>query len=124
MYADQILDHASSPRNKVLDVNSLSGYLTGVGKNPSCGDKANYYIKIENDKVIDLKWVGEGCAVSQAGMSMLSEYLIGKNISEMKTIFPGTIYKLLNINITASRAPCALLCYNATEDFLKKYATN
>ena len=51
---------------------------------------------------------------------MLTEKVIGMNVDELKKIVPGDIYNMLGVNISPSRAGCALLCYNALEDFLKK----
>jgi nitrogen fixation protein NifU and related proteins len=122
LYQEQILDHANNPRNKIgqNQIHGISDYVCGVGKNPSCGDQGNLYIRHDNNIIEDIKFTGEGCAISQAGMSMITEHIKNKNINDLKKMTPGEIYNMLGLNISPARAGCALLCYNALEDFLKK----
>ena len=103
----------------------LENYIVGHGVNHSCGDIGDMYFLLEEKtnqiKIIkNIKLKKEGCAISQAGLVMLSEKLIGKNIMDVENLSPGDIYNMLGIQISPSRAGCALLCYNAFEDFLKK----
>lgn len=122
LYLENILNHARTSKTKVSDVwiETAEGYISGVGRNPSCGDKGSIFIKISNDKVEDVRWIGEGCAISQASISMLCDFLAGKSVNELKTVLPGDIYKMLGVQISPARVGCALLSYNALEDFLLK----
>ena len=99
---------------------NVTNYIMGHGTNPSCGDIGDIYFLLEGKIIKDIKLKKEGCAISQAGLVMLSEKLIGKDISEIKKLVPGDIYNMLGVVISPSRAGCALLCYNALEDFLRK----
>lgn len=121
LYLDNILDHARNPHNKeILNPCSCVGY----GKNPSCGDNGTLYLNIESEIINKATFVGEGCAISQAGMSMITDELLNKKVEAAKNMMPGDIYKMLGVQITPSRAACALLCYNALEEALKDYAKN
>jgi len=120
LYQEQILEAAASTKHKYVIHDST---CVGDGKNPSCGDSGKLYLKFSDDKaderVCEASFQGEGCAISQAGMSMMTEFVIGKNIHELNMIMPGDVYKMLGIKITPARVGCALLCYNALEDSIK-----
>ena len=127
IYTENILNYSRNinfdikNENKELVNNfDVTNYIIGHGTNPSCGDIGDIYFLLEGKIIKDIKLKKEGCAISQAGLVMLSEKLIGKDISEIKKLVPGDIYNMLGVVISPSRAGCALLCYNALEDFLKK----
>ena len=123
LYQEQILDHNNNPHNKYIiqDENVISG----IGDNPSCGDSGKLFILLDKDNIIiESSFIGEGCAISQAGLSMITDYLKGKNIQQIKTITPGAIYNMLGINISPARVLCALLCYNALQNTIKDYEAN
>lgn len=123
LYQEQILDHNSNPRNKYIIQDE--NVIQGIGDNPSCGDSGKLYILLDkNNIIIESSFVGEGCAISQAGLSMMTNYLKGKNIQEIKTTTPGAIYTMLGINISPARVLCALLCYNALQNIIKNYEAN
>jgi nitrogen fixation NifU-like protein len=63
----------------------------------------------KSGKVVEIAFSGEGCAISMASASMLTEFVKGKSIEELKILTPEDIIKLLGIEITASRLKCALL---------------
>jgi nitrogen fixation NifU-like protein len=129
IYTENILEKA---RDKSFDIDDHDtfnfdldqNYKKGIGTNPSCGDTGDIYFLLENNIVKDIKLNKEGCAISQAGLVMLSEKLVGKGAQDLKKILPSDIYDMLGVHISPARAGCALLCYNALEDFLKKHATN
>lgn len=119
LYQEQILDYAKNPRNKKV----MEDYsLWAIGNNPSCGDSAKLFVKLdENNKIVDASFTGEGCAISTAGVSMLTEKLRGMTMAEARKIMPGDIYNMLGINISPSRVNCALLSYRALEQLLLEY---
>jgi NifU-like protein involved in Fe-S cluster formation len=119
IYTENILNYS---RNNSFDLNNsdVSDYIIGHGTNPSCGDVGDIYFLLEDRKIKDIRLKREGCAISQAGLVMLSEKLIGKSLEDLRKIVPGDIYNMLGVNISPGRAGCALLCYNAMENFLKK----
>ena len=85
LYQSVILDHNKSPRNfgKLEAANRQAD-----GFNPVCGDKLTVYIEIdENDCVVDVKFDGDGCAISTASASLMTEFVKGKPISEVSDAY-------------------------------------
>ena len=84
LYQEIILDHGKNPRNK----GQCSGYSHNAqAHNPLCGDKVHIYLKLDNEKkVIDMSFEGEGCAISLASASILTETLKGKDLSFTKKV--------------------------------------
>jgi nitrogen fixation NifU-like protein len=54
--------------------------------NPSCGDQIRIELKIENNRITDVRFSGKGCAISQAAASILTEEIKGKTLDEVKTV--------------------------------------
>ena len=84
LYQEIIIDHNRSPRNhyQMKDATAAAN-----GYNPLCGDKLTVYLKINNDIVEDLSFLGCGCAISQASASLMTEALKGKSVDEVLHIF-------------------------------------
>ena len=84
LYQEIILDHGKNPRNK----GKCEGYTNDAkAHNPLCGDKVHIYLKLNNEKLIeDLSFEGEGCAISLASASILTEVTKGKDLSFIKKI--------------------------------------
>ena len=84
LYQEIILDHGKNPRNK----GKCEGYTNEAkAHNPLCGDKVHIYLKLNNEKLIeDLSFEGEGCAISLASASILTELTKGKDLSFIKKI--------------------------------------
>ena len=84
LYQEIILDHGKNPRNlgKFDNFNK-----DAKGHNPLCGDKVHIYLKLdENKKVNDIAFEGEGCAISMASASIMTDLMKGKNEKEAKEI--------------------------------------
>ncbi|MBI3634504.1 MAG: iron-sulfur cluster assembly scaffold protein [Candidatus Yonathbacteria bacterium] len=117
IYQENIIDHNAHPHNKRI----ISGAREEAGiRNPLCGD--NIILQICFDRtgsVSDVAFQGEGCAISQAGLSMLTDKIKGLNLNQLKLLSPGDIYTMLGVPISPSRANCALLGYAALEKILK-----
>ena len=137
LYQENILEHNRNPKNKIEDFSILkdknilntqkeNSCLTciGVGDNFDCGDKGEIFLEIKNDKntIQNIFWIGNGCAISQAGMSLITEEIKNKKLTlkDLKTWTPSKIYEILGIKISPSRVNCALLSYKCLEDILKK----
>ena len=118
LYKENILEHYKNPQNKG-ELKGRTSFSRGI--NPSCGDVLALYVKEENGKIIDAMFDGEGCAISTAGASMLTEYMKAKSVSELKKINEEKVYKMLGVSISPSREKCALLCFNAMNKIIKKY---
>ena len=84
LYQEIILDHGKNPRNK----GRCEGYTNDAkAHNPLCGDKVHIYLKLNNEKLIeDLSFEGEGCAISLASASILTEVTKGKDLSFIKKL--------------------------------------
>lgn len=83
MFKAMILDHVEHPKNK--DKNH-ENYVFKTLKNPSCGDIVTVYVKLEQDKIVDITYDVAGCSICSASTSIMSELLIGKTLEEMKQI--------------------------------------
>jgi len=84
LYQEIILDHGKNPRNK----GKCEGYTNDAkAHNPLCGDKVHIFLKLNNKKLVeDLSFEGEGCAISLASASILTELTKGKDLSFIKKI--------------------------------------
>ena len=106
MYAENILDHYRNPKNfgKLENPDVKFREL-----NPLCGDEYEFQLKLSDGSVKDVKFNGDGCAISMASASMLSEFVRGKKISEVKKVSAEDIFKLIGITVSPARIKCALL---------------
>ena len=83
LYREHILDHYQSPRN--------FGPLPGADgsiehSNPLCGDKLTLTMKMDGDRIADVKFEGSGCAISKASASMMTDLVKGKTIAEAEDL--------------------------------------
>jgi nitrogen fixation protein NifU and related proteins len=84
MYQEVILEHAKSPRNyRAL----ASPTLKAEGFNPLCGDRCTIYLAMQGDVIEDIAFQGNGCAISRASASLLTQSLKGKTSAEAETLF-------------------------------------
>ena len=132
-----ILDNYSNPFNKVSE--EPSGYIKANTRNESCIDNIDLYVDIKDDKINDIKFNGEACAISTASTSIMIKNLIGKTIKEAleyleqfdnmleekefneelvgeAQVFDET-YKQIN------RRTCVTLPYKGIKKALKEYLT-
>ncbi len=77
--------------------------------NPLCGDAFTFYAVIEDSIFKDLSYTGQGCAISVASCSLLSDYVINKKVSEVKDMTGDDIIGLLGVELSPNRLKCALL---------------
>lgn len=107
MYAEQILDHQKHPRNagSLPDANAVHQEA-----NLSCGDRLRVELAIADGVVTGVGWLGNGCAISQAGMSLLSEHVVGKRVEELLALKKADVLALLGVPVSERRLKCALLC--------------
>ena len=84
LYQEVILDHYKNPQNKKLSA-TYDAQVHHV--NPSCGDEIDLNVTIKNGEVSAITWDGVGCSISQASVSVLTDLLIGKSISDAYRIF-------------------------------------
>lgn len=117
LYKENLLDHNKNPHNKRV---IASAHSEAEARNASCGDRGILFVSFDADgRVADSAFQGDGCAVSQAGLSMLTDKLRSMTKAELKLLSPGDIYTMLGVHISPGRANCALLGYAALEKILK-----
>lgn len=106
IYQAIILDHFKNPRNW----GTLPHPTTSVTvDNPLCGDKIRMDIELKNDKVSSIKFSGDGCAISKASASLLSEYMKGKERKSLINLDKEFMIKLIGIEVGVNRLKCLLL---------------
>ena len=135
LYQSLILDHNRSPRN--------FGTLEGAdrhaeGYNPLCGDQVALDLRLDGDRIADIKFSGNGCAISKASASLMTTAVKGKTLAEAEALFSGfhglvtgtavpedpkkTLGKLAIFAGVAEfpvRVKCATLAWHALHDAMK-----
>ncbi|MDQ7030415.1 MAG: SUF system NifU family Fe-S cluster assembly protein [Ardenticatenia bacterium] len=106
LYREYILDHYKNPRNYGTLANPDISY---EDDNPVCGDRVRIDIKIENGRIADIRFQGEGCAISQASASILTEMVKGKPLDEVRQLSKEELLEQLGISLGPVRIKCALL---------------
>lgn len=107
-YREIIIDHYKNPRNQ--------GEITDADKivdeaNSSCGDMIRIFVKIDESKIVEMKWQGIGCAISTAGASMLSEKVVGMTKADLESFGEKGVVELLGGDINVGRMKCATLAF-------------
>ena len=94
LYQDIILEHGKSPRN----LGKCEGYSHDAkGYNPLCGDKVHVYLKLDKEKKVEgLTFEGDGCAISLASASIMTELVKGKSFDEAKEIMNAFLDMIKN----------------------------
>ena len=119
MYKEIILDYYKNPRNR----GSLeSPQSISRDSNPLCGDVVEMQLKFLNGKVSEIRFNGDGCAISQASASMLTELVMDKSIDEVRKIDKTILLENLGSpNLGAVRIKCALLPLKVMKTALYQY---
>jgi len=115
IYQDIILDHYHHPHNRGKLKNPDKSIIV---QNSTCGDKIEMTINFEVNKIKEIKFSGEGCIISNASASMLTEYVKNKSKLELKKLNSKFIIKMLGINLGINRLKCAVLPLEALQKML------
>jgi nitrogen fixation NifU-like protein len=127
LYRDIIIDHNRQPRNfgKIENADAHAD-----GHNPLCGDRLTVYLKMDGDRIGDVKFDGSGCAISIASASLLTEAARGKTVGEVEHLFNevhdvlthhdapvntaslGKLAALTGVREFPARVKCASLCWH------------
>ena len=119
MYKEIILDYYKNPRNRGT---IESPDAKSKDSNPLCGDVVEMQLKFADGKVSDIKFNGDGCAISQASASMITEMVMGKTIEEVRKIDKSVLLENLGSpNLGAVRIKCALLPLKVMKTALYEY---
>jgi nitrogen fixation protein NifU and related proteins len=107
LYRDYILDHYKNPRNfGELEPHDLEWH----DHNPLCGDELGVHLVVDADgRIAELRFHGQGCAISQAAASITSEELIGMRVDEIPELSADWVLDQLGIEVSPTRRKCALL---------------
>ena len=134
LYQEIIIDHNRNPRNH----HAMDDATTQAnGFNPLCGDKLTVYAKLKDGLIVDLSFVGCGCAISQASASLMTDALKGKTIEVAHDLFhrfhhmltmdeEGQIGFMDKLTVLAgvkafpARVKCATLAWHTLEAALNK----
>lgn len=116
LYREQLLDHYRQPRNygKLAECSAQA-----TGYNPLCGDAVQVQLQITNGVVAKMNFTGQGCAISMAAASLLSEYVAGHLIVAVRQLGLPAIESLLNVKLPPARIKCGLLALETVQVALR-----
>ncbi len=135
LYQQVIIDHTKSPRNfGKLEPCSHDA----EGYNPLCGDQLHVYLQIDDDMIKEVKFEGQGCSISTASASLMTEKLKGKSVREFEHLFEafhematadmsekpdeetlGKLAVLAGVKEFPSRIKCATLCWHTLKSAIE-----
>jgi nitrogen fixation NifU-like protein len=136
LYRRVIMDHYQRPRNKGR---IEEGAVTVDLNNPTCGDRISLQLRIEDGKIIEAKFLGEGCSISLASASMMTESVKGLTVEQALELvdlfsrmmqgeeidfdkFPlEDVEALQGVSKFPARIKCALLAWKALEKGMKEH---
>ena len=120
MYSEIVMDHFKNPRNmgEIPDADGI-----GTVGNPVCGDMMAVYIKVEDERIVDIKFKTFGCGAAIATSSMVTELAKGKTLEEAKKITRADVADSLG-GLPKIKMHCSNLAadalHNAIEDYYNK----
>lgn len=120
MYSEKVMEHFRNPRNmgEIPDADGV-----GTVGNPVCGDVMNIYIKVEEDRIVDIKFKTFGCGAAIATSSMTTELAKGKTIEEAMKITRADVAENLG-GLPPIKMHCSNLAadglHEAIKDYIKK----
>jgi nitrogen fixation protein NifU and related proteins len=118
LYSDTLLDHFRNPRN----YGSMPSPDTAYEEfNPLCGDRIRIELKINDNRIAAARFVGDGCAISIAAASLLTELVLDAEIAPGALISDEELLASLKSDIKPSRMKCALLPLEALRSWVKVY---
>jgi nitrogen fixation protein NifU and related proteins len=114
-----ILDHYENPRN----YGALSdAQVVKEWGNPGCGDIVTIYLNVDDEgRIKDITFLGEGCTVSQAATSMITEIVMGKALDEVEAMGPDVILNILGQELGMARPKCTTLGLTTTKLAVKEW---
>ena len=130
LYQEVILDHGRNPRNFRAMPDATA---TAEGLNPLCGDQLKVWVKMDGDTVADISFQGQGCAISKASASMMTQVVKGKSRADAERMFTnvhalvtghptgadvGPLKALSGVSRFPLRVKCASLAWHAMKSAL------
>jgi len=119
-YVDLLIDHYENPRHRgpVQDATVVMS-----GGNPGCGDVVTLYVTVDpqSERITDIHFEGDGCTISQAGVSLITEEMVGKTISEIEQTGYDVMIEMMGRDVVATRLRCATLALSTLKAAAQKY---
>lgn len=137
LYEEVILDHNRSPRNW----GEIPGARHIEGRNPLCGDKISLDVIVNGDVVTDIKFRGEGCAISKASASMMTQAIIGQTLGDAERLYEafhglvtgkatgtpdkslGSLRAFAGVARFPTRVKCATMAWHALKEAISEHPT-
>ena len=114
LYLEMVTDHAKNPRNK----GTVEPFdCIGTGNNPLCGDKIVVTVCLSEDTISDVKFEGEGCAISTASADLMAEVIVGKTVEEVKQLFDGVHSLVAGERVEQNELPRKLEVFSGVKEF-------
>ncbi len=121
IYSETVKDHFLNPRNFLMgDESKFDADAVGLVGNPICGDQMKMFIKVKDDKIVDIAWKTYGCASAIASTSALSELAKGKTLDEALKISAEDIDNFLG-KLPKHKFHCSVLGHDALKDAINNY---
>lgn len=115
IYREIILEHSKHPNNYgTLDPHDA----TYEDTNPLCGDEVRIDVRMDGDRIGEVAFSGQGCAISQASASLLMEMVDGKTLDEVRAIGRDDLLDEIGIPLSPARLKCALLSLSVLKSAL------
>ncbi|MDE1828327.1 MAG: SUF system NifU family Fe-S cluster assembly protein [Candidatus Micrarchaeota archaeon] len=118
IYAERLIQYYENPHNKGK-ISDASVHLHE--ENISCGDTLTIYLKFKDNKVEEVKFEGDGCAISMASASMVTDFIKGKSLAEIEKMNVGTVMEVIGIDPGPARLHCATLSMRAIKGAVFAY---
>jgi nitrogen fixation NifU-like protein len=117
LYREHILDHYANPRNQgtLEDADIVCEW-----DNPVCGDMVRLYLRLNERRVRDVRFEGQGCVISMASASMFTEEIQGKTLEELAALEEEDVFRMLGITLGPARAKCGLLPLRVLQEGLRR----
>lgn len=120
MYSEKVMDHFNNPRN--VGEMSEADAVGQVG-NPSCGDIMKIFLKVQDDRIEDIKFQTFGCGAAIATSSMVTELAKGKTLDEAMQITNKAVAEALD-GLPPVKMHCSNLAADALQEAIKNYREN
>ena len=117
MYSEKVIEHFRNPRN-MGEIKNADG--VGTVGNPICGDQMTIYIKVKNNRIVDIKFKTFGCAAAIATSSMITELAKGKTLEEAMKITRKDVADELD-GLPPIKMHCSNLAADALHAAIKDY---
>lgn len=117
LYRENILDHYRNPRNFGLRDDYT---IKQEGINPLCGDRVIMQVSVVRGKIKDMRFEGEGCAISRAAASLLSEGIKGQVVGKVRKMSIKDVEEWLGVEVPPMRVKCAMLALETMQSMLIK----